>query len=54
MKNKAQRQDEAKERQKAYDGLSLDEKIQNCKNRRGKSHRELSRLLAVKNSNSAK
>ncbi len=52
MKNKFQRQDEVIVRQKAYDSLTLEQKIQQCYNRRGKSAKELSRLLTLKNSKS--
>lgn len=49
MKSKTQRQEEANTRQSAYNALPLETKIANCRNRRGKSHRELSRLLVAKN-----
>ena len=50
MKAKLQLQSEAADRATVYAMLTLDEKIAQCKNRRGESKRELARLLAQKDS----
>jgi hypothetical protein len=43
---KQQRIEEAKERQAAYDSLTLEQKILLCASRRGTSKREMAKLLA--------
>ncbi len=43
-RTKKERQEEAIERQKKYDSLSLKEKIDLAKSRRGKSLKEINRL----------
>ena len=44
MKKKTQRQEEAKERQKLHDSLTLEQKIKKAKSRRGNSKKEIEKL----------
>lgn len=46
MKSPYQRREEATKRNQAYAKLSTEEKIANCGSRRGKSQRELRKLVA--------
>jgi hypothetical protein len=42
------RREQAEERQRKYDALSIDEKLELAKSRRGESTREITRLLKRK------
>lgn len=46
MKNKTEKQEQAAVRQAEYNALTLEQKIAQCRNRRGENRRELKRLLA--------
>lgn len=51
MKSKYTKRDEAAERQAFYATLTVEQKIAQCKNRRGASRKELHRLINPKPQN---